>query len=106
MKILKAQGKENDPIEIICLVGKDLRDWSETPDGKAISVDTLKPSRARVMMYQELIQNAQRAYKDFLDRKQEAGRVSTLLENQLKKNLKYFFCYSYNSLRFIYITII
>lgn len=81
LKILKEVGQETDPIEIICLVGKDLKDWREAPDGKSVSSESLKPSRARVMMYQELIQNAQKAYKDFLDQKKEAGRVSTLIEN-------------------------
>lgn len=80
LKILKETSQEDEPIDIICLVGKDLKDW-KYPDGKKISIESLKPSRARVMMYQELIQNAQKAYKDFLDKKKEAGRVSRLIDD-------------------------
>jgi len=77
-KILIDLGKVNDQIEIVCVVGKPLADWDD-PDGRQISNDQFKAVDARVILYQELIENSFKAYKDFLDQSKEAGRVFKLL---------------------------
>ena len=79
-KVLKQQGKDNEPLEFICVVGRRLSDWS-SPGGKQVSDDVLAGSRARVVMYDELIQNAQQAYEDYLSREEEAGRVYRLINS-------------------------
>ena len=75
---LDALGKEDEPLEFICVVGRPLRDWSRR-NGREISARTLAGQDARVVMYDALIVNAQQAYEDYLDRQEEAGRVYDLI---------------------------
>ncbi len=77
-KVLESLGKADESIEIICVVGRPLQDWS-APDGRKVSRDTLAGSYARVVMYDELIQNALEAYQDYVDRENDAGRVYRLI---------------------------
>lgn len=78
-KILQHIGTPNESIEIICVVGKNLKDWND-PDGRKISDDQLKALDARVVLYDELIHNSFKAYEDFLNKSAEAGRVFNLLK--------------------------
>lgn len=75
---LDALGKENEPLEFICVLGRPLRDWSRR-NGREISARTLAGQDARVVMYDALIVNAQQAYEDYLDRQKQAGRVYDLI---------------------------
>ena len=71
---------ENWPVECVCIIGKDLSDWNYT-DGKSISTEQLKALPARVITYDSLIIQAQNQYREYLDRQQEATRISNLIEN-------------------------
>ena len=77
-RVLESQGRVGEPLEFICVVGRPLTDWS-SPGGREVSADTLEGTRARVVMYDELIENAQQAYRDYLSREEEAGRVYRLI---------------------------
>ena len=77
-KVLGSQGKGDEPLEFICVIGRDLSDWSN-PDGRQKSTNTLAGQEARVVMYDGLIGNAQQAYQDYLDRQGQAGRVHELI---------------------------
>ena len=79
-QVLEAQGMADEPLEFICVIGRPLSDWS-SPNGRQVSDDTLAGSKARVVMYDSLIQNAQQAYQDYLDRQEEAGRVHRLINS-------------------------
>jgi hypothetical protein len=79
-KVLKEVGRDNEPVEVVCIVGEPLSDWVDER-ARAISVDTLRPSNIRVVMYQELIQNAYKAYQAFLDKHGEAGRIYALIRS-------------------------
>ena len=78
-KVLDDMGRGSDPIEIICVVGKPLSDWGGR-DGKKVSTNQLKEIDTRVVLYGGLIESAYRAYKDFLDKGNEAGRIYNLLK--------------------------
>jgi hypothetical protein len=80
LKKLLAKIKSNDPIEVICVVGQPLIDWNE-PDGREESDKTLAAKNIRVVLYNELIQNAHKAYSDFLSKKQDAGRVLDIIRS-------------------------
>lgn len=84
-KILREIGQEDAPIEIVCVVGRELSDWANT-GGKQESENTFKVRDARVVLYQELIDNAYKAYKDFLDKSDEVGRVLRLFAD-IEENL-------------------
>lgn len=67
-KILEKTRFKEWPIEIICLIGKYPPEWSDTSGtGPKGVVDSLKTVDARIVMYDELLTNAQQAYGDYLD---------------------------------------
>ena len=78
--VLDYHGRINDPLEFICVIGRPLSDWSN-PNGREVSKDTLDGTNARVVMYEELIGHAQQAYRDYLEREEEAGRVYRLINS-------------------------
>ena len=73
-------GRKNEPLEIVCVVGRRLRDWDESPSGEERSRKSLRALNARVVSYDELVDNALQAYQDYVDRGQEAGRVYRLIQ--------------------------
>lgn len=79
-KVLESLGKANEPLEIICVVGRPLQDW-DSPNGRIVTRDTLAGLQARLVMYDELIENALEAYQDYVDRADEAGRVYRLIRS-------------------------
>ncbi|MDE0369475.1 MAG: ATP-binding protein [bacterium] len=78
-KILSAVGRDHEPVEIICVVGRRLRDWDDSPTGQERSRKVLGASHARVVMYDQLIENALQSYQDYVDSTEEAGRVYRLI---------------------------
>ena len=77
-KLLVETGQHHDPIEIVCVVGRKPTDWSEF-NGRQTSDRILGAINARVVMYQQLIENAMRAYSDFTQKQNKAGRVYQLI---------------------------
>ena len=78
--VLADTNRSNEPLEIVCVVGRELRDWGESPSGKRRSRESLRAQHARVVTYDGLIDNALQAYQDYVDRGQEAGRVYRLIQ--------------------------
>lgn len=77
-KLLVAAGRPNEPIEVVCVVGRELSDW-QSPDDRRISEEALNAYDARVILYQELIDRAYRAYQEYMERNVEAGRLTRLI---------------------------
>jgi len=77
-KLLERSGYPHPNIDTVCVVGKALRDW-DTPARRKESEQALKAKDIRILTYQELIENAHKAYKDFLERSKKAGRIIELL---------------------------
>lgn len=77
-KLLVETGNQHDPIEIVCVVGREPADWSNF-NGRQTSDRMLGAINARVVMYQQLIENAMRAYSDFTQKQKKAGRISQLI---------------------------
>ena len=78
-KLIQATGK-NEPIEVVCIVGERLRQW-ETSEQEEESKRSLAAKNIRVVLYDELIEDAYRTYQAFLEKNQEAGRVYQLIKN-------------------------
>ena len=76
-KLVQATGK-NEPIEVVCLVGQRLEDW-DTSEQEDESRRAMAAKNTRVVLYQELIEDAYRSYQAFLAQNQEAGRVYELI---------------------------
>lgn len=77
--VLQDLGKANEPLEFVCVIGRRLRDWDDRPGGESESRRSLEALNARVVKYDELIQNALEAYKDYVDQRGEVGRVYDLI---------------------------
>lgn len=77
---LQTAGKGNEPFEFVCVVGKPLREW-DTSDMEGRYRRSLGEWNARIVMYDELIENALQAYQDYVDREGEAGRVYRLIKS-------------------------
>ena len=78
-KLIQETGK-NEPIEVVCLVGQRLEDW-DTPEQEDESRRSMAAKNTRVVLYQELIEDAYRSYQAFLEKHKEAGRVIELIKN-------------------------
>lgn len=80
-EVLSKMGKNNEPLEIVCVVGRDLREWSDYPDGEVRSRESLQAYNARVVNYDQLINNALQAYQDYVDSSERVGRVYRLIQD-------------------------
>ncbi len=79
-KCLQADGKGHEPIEVICLIGKPCNDWSD-PTIEQESREGLEKQHIRIVLYRELIEDTYRKYKDYLEKSEEAGRVTKLIQS-------------------------
>jgi hypothetical protein len=70
---------DESPVEAVCVVGRDLKDWSQ-PSGRRESRDIMSRKHVRVVKYEELLANAKAAYKEYLDRQDDVGRIRRLLD--------------------------
>ncbi len=73
-KCLENINEHNPYIEAICVVGPNALDDILKAN------EVLKPVRARVMTYDQLIEQALNSYKDYLDRNKEVGKIRKLIE--------------------------
>jgi hypothetical protein len=74
-RLLEAQGTPHEPIEIVFVLGQEPREWRNPHDGKTRVINQLKENRARVVFYDQLLNNAEKAYSDYLAQR---GVVDTL----------------------------
>ena len=72
------------PLELVCIVGRNLRDWTGGPNEREVTANTLAAIGARVVTYQQLIGDSEANYREFLERNREAGRISELIR-QIKE---------------------
>ena len=79
-KCLEADGKGQEPIEVICLIGKPCTDWSD-PTIEKDSREGLEKQHIRIILYRELIEDTYRKYKAYLEKSEEAGRVTKLIQS-------------------------
>ena len=76
-KLIRATGK-NEPIEVVCIVGKPLKQWDDSENQEA-SRRSLAAKDIRVVLYAELIENAYRSYQTFLEKNRKASDVYKLI---------------------------
>ena len=87
-KVLADTNRSNEPLEVVCVVGRRLRDWDDSPTGESRSRDSFRALNARIVNYDELINNALEAYQDYVDRGQEAGRVYRLIQEIAEQDIE------------------
>jgi hypothetical protein len=69
---------ERPPIEKICVVGKEPKNW--TPDNRMEKINALAVKNMRVVTYQKLIDDAYNNYSSYLEASKESRQVIELLE--------------------------
>ena len=78
LKVARQHESRLRPLELICVVGRDLQGW-EDPAEREVTSRTLDSIGGRVVTYQQLIGDSEANYKEFLERNAEAGRISELV---------------------------
>ena len=68
------------PVDIICLVGKPPPEWNEG-DGKVDVENALASVEARLMFYDSLLDQSQRAYEDYLEEHKKIDRLWKIFED-------------------------
>lgn len=74
-KVLEKTNRSHEPLEIVCVIGQPLHDWDST------SRDMFTATRSRIVTYDELIDNASKAYKDYVEKNKQAGRIYELIKS-------------------------
>ena len=87
LNALRDMRQQNEPLEFVCVVGRRLRDWDDRPNGESESQRTLAGQNARVVLYDQLISNAQQAYEDYIKRQDETGRIYRLITSISEEDL-------------------
>ena len=65
LKVVRQHENPPKPLELICIVGRDLREWTEDPSEREVTSETLAAIDARVVTYQQLINDSQANYREF-----------------------------------------
>lgn len=79
-KCLEELDTPDEPIEVVCVVGKPLSDWS-TRHGRTESRDMCAAKKIRVVLYQELLESSYKAYNSYFKSRKDAGRVFKVIES-------------------------
>lgn len=79
-KTLSEAGDENAAFEIICVLGKPV-DNDNSSTHKQLVSDTLKASKARIVFYQQLIQNAYKAYSEYIEANKQSQPLIDLFND-------------------------
>jgi hypothetical protein len=79
-KLLNRTGKGQEPMEVVVVVGRELSDWVEE-GGRDESARAMAQIGTRVVMYQELLENAHKAYRAYIDKRKEAGRILKVIQS-------------------------
>lgn len=77
-EMLEREGRPNEPVEFVCVVGKHPMDWMN-PDSRSRSERSLAVYSTRIVTYGEIIRNAQEAYRDYTERQDSVSRVYNLI---------------------------
>ena len=67
------------PLDIICLVGKPPPEWDEG-SGREDVENTLTSVNARLVFYDELLDNSQRSYADYLEEHKKVDRLWNIFQ--------------------------
>ena len=78
-KLLKQHGESNPEIECICIVGEDLLDWNHD-GGRETSFRLFETVRMRLLQYGTLIENAYKAYAEYLEANKKASEIQKILD--------------------------
>lgn len=76
-KLLRANGEKYPNIEVICLVGKELKGW-EDAEKKQEDIESMEAKNTRVILYQQLVYDSYNSYKEYIDAREGKDVSQTL----------------------------
>ena len=78
-KLLRSVGRD-EPIEVVCLVGESQEDWD---DLEAIeqAKTTMAAENARLVFYNQLIEDAYESYRVYTKKNKELGRIYNIINS-------------------------
>ena len=79
LKILETVGASNESVEFVCLLGKPPSEWDE-PQGKDLVKNVLDDYNARFVLYDELLNNAFEAYRDYTQKGKQVSRLDRIIK--------------------------
>jgi len=79
-KVLEGTSYSDWPLDIIVIMGKRPPEWKEI-DGPTQVEDALKSVGARLMMYDEIIDNAEAAYKDYIEKTKITDKLAGIFDS-------------------------
>lgn len=80
IKILEAYNIKDESFEIIVLLGQKLDGANYNESIYTSRIETLKSMNARILMYDELLRNAEALYGDYLDKHRDAEKLVDVLK--------------------------
>lgn len=78
-KLLRSVGR-NEPIEVVCLVGESREDWDD-PDGIEQAKTTMAAENARLVFYNQLIEDAYESYQVYTKKNKELSRIYNIVQS-------------------------
>lgn len=82
--MLEQDGRD-ETVNFVCVIGKEPRDWTNAAE-KERSVKSLEVYGARVVFYNDLIDNAEKAYDEYIRRGQKVSRLFDLISKIEQKD--------------------
>ncbi len=76
-KVLMESGRD-ESVETVCVLGRHPKSW-ENSRTRAEEEAALGAIGARIVLYDQLIENAQKAYADYVEKHKEITRLATLI---------------------------
>jgi hypothetical protein len=73
-------------MEVVFVLGCLPKGWKD-PRAREKGERALREMNMRVVLYQELLDNAHRAYKEFIEKRKHAGRLTRILQGIDKASL-------------------
>lgn len=77
-RLLDAQGNSHEPVEIVLLLGKPPTDVQDSVS-KDRALMTLQVQNARIVYYDELLDNAWKAYRDYFDKRKLVDKLAEVM---------------------------
>lgn len=79
-KILDENNRASEQMEVVFVLGCLPKGWKDAR-AREKGERSLHEMNMRVVLYQELLDNAHRAYKEFIDKRKHAGRLTRILQS-------------------------
>lgn len=79
-KMFQQRQKQNEVINVIFVLGKELKGWNNNR-AREDDIKALAAKNMRIVFYQEMIENALKAYNSFLEKNKELSKIQDVINS-------------------------